>query len=109
MTARGSVVLVALPGDYGKPRPAVVVQSLAGSDLPSVVVCPLTTKIRPDLPAFRMTIEPSADNGLQELSQVMAEKPVAVPRERLRATIGAISSQQMLAVTSALALLLEVI
>ena len=44
-----------------------------------------------------------------ELSQVMAEKPVAVPRERLRATIGAISSQQMMAVTSALALLLEVI
>lgn len=109
MTDRGLLVLVALPGDYGKPRPAVVVQSLAGNDLPSVVVCPLTTTVRPDLPAFRLTIEPSTDNGLRELSQVIIEKPVAIPRERLRATIGKLSDQQMLAVTSSLALLLEIV
>jgi mRNA interferase MazF len=109
MSSRGSLVLVALPGDYGKPRPAVVIQSSAGSDLPSIVVCPLTTTIRPDLPAFRLTIEPSPDNGLQEPSQVMIDKPVTVPRERLRAIIGHLSEQHMASVTSALALLLDIV
>ena len=30
--SRGDVVIVAAPGDYGKPRPAVIVQSDALSD-----------------------------------------------------------------------------
>ncbi|MGH6904039.1 MAG: type II toxin-antitoxin system PemK/MazF family toxin [Geminicoccaceae bacterium] len=38
-------MLTALPGDYGKPRPAVVVQSdwLNQSDCSSIVVCPMTS------------------------------------------------------------------
>ncbi|MFO1074879.1 MAG: type II toxin-antitoxin system PemK/MazF family toxin [Geminicoccaceae bacterium] len=43
----GDIVLVALTGDYGKPRTALVVQadSLTGDDCGSVVVCPLTTHL----------------------------------------------------------------
>jgi len=36
-------VTVATAGDYGEPRPALVVQSDLFAAIPSVVVCPLTT------------------------------------------------------------------
>ncbi len=50
---RGDVVLVAVPGDYGKPRPAVVIQTdLANETHASFVVCPMTSYIQ-DAPLFR--------------------------------------------------------
>lgn len=108
MSERGSLVLVALPGDYGKPRPALVIQSNVATALPSVVVCPLTTTMRPELPAFRVSIAPSAENGLREPSQVMVDKPVALSRDKIRDTIGRLDAGQMAAVTSAIALLLDI-
>ena len=56
---RGDVVTVAAAGDYGKPRPAVIVQTDA---LPvehaSVVVCQMTSD-GDDAPDFRVVVEPS--------------------------------------------------
>ena len=80
-TSRGNVVIVAAAGDYGKPRPAVIVQSDA---LPeghaSVVICPMTSElVEAD---FRVTNEPEPDTGLRVRSQVMADKPVTIRRER---------------------------
>lgn len=40
--------------DYGKPRPALVLQSDLFSELPSVVVCPLTTTLCKDTPQLRI-------------------------------------------------------
>src|SRR4051794_2665866 len=71
---RGDVVTVAAAGDYGKPRPAVIVQSDAFPEgHASVVICQMTSEIV-DASAFRVTIEPSAENGLRIRSQVMADK-----------------------------------
>src|SRR5215467_664300 len=85
---RGDVVTVAAAGDYGKPRPAVIVQTDA---LPqthaSVVICQMTSEIL-DAPDFRITIDPTNRNGLQVRSQVMADKPVTVRRGRIRRLIG---------------------
>src|SRR3974377_1057825 len=85
---RGDVVTVAATGDYGKPRPAVIVQTDA---LPaahaSVVVCQMTSE-GSDAPDFRVTIDPSERNGLRVKAQVMADKPVTIPRERIRRQIG---------------------
>jgi mRNA interferase MazF len=62
---RGDVVAVAAAGDYGKPRPAVVVQTDAFPDThTSVVVCQLTSVVV-DAPDFRITIDPSDANGLR--------------------------------------------
>lgn len=62
---RGDVVTVAAPGDYGKPRPAVIVQSDAFPDAhASVIVCQMTSSVA-DAPDFRVTLEPSAANGLR--------------------------------------------
>jgi mRNA interferase MazF len=38
---RGELVAVALSGDYGKPRPALIVQAEHFAALPSVTVLPL--------------------------------------------------------------------
>jgi mRNA interferase MazF len=103
---RGSLILVALPGDYGKPRPALAVQS-SSLPLPSVVVCPLTTTIRPDIPAFRPTIEPSAANGLKITSQVMIDKPTTVPLDRVRGVIGLADEATLGIVTAGLAVLFD--
>ena len=100
---RGDVVTVAASGDYGKPRPAVVVQTdaLPGSHA-SVVVCQMTSG-RAYAPDFRVTIEPSPENGLRATSQVMADKPVAIRRERVGPRIGRLGSEDMARVNIALA------
>lgn len=100
---RGDVVVVAAAGDYDKPRPAVVVQTDA---LPpahaSVVICQMTSELV-DAPDFRVTIEPSAANGLRVLSQVMADKPVTVRRERIRQVLGRLEPTDLTGLNVALA------
>jgi len=73
--SRGDLVIVAVPGDYGKPRPAVIVQSNAfPQSHASVVICPMTSELAEA--DFRITIEPGPETGLRVRSQVMADKPV---------------------------------
>ena len=100
---RGDVVTVAAAGDYGKPRPAVIVQTDAfPASHASVVVCQLTSDLV-DAPDFRVTIEPTPENGLRRTSQVMADKPVTIRRERVGQTIGRLGSQDMARLGIALA------
>jgi len=100
---RGDVVTVAAAGDYGKPRPAVIVQTDA---LPekhgSVVVCQMTSDLS-DAPDFRVTIEPTETNGLRVQSQVMADKPVTIRRERIALAIGHLDSTDIVRLNIALA------
>jgi mRNA interferase MazF len=85
---RGDVVTVAAAGDYGKPRPAVIVQTDALPEThASVVICQMTSAIV-DAPDFRVTIDPTTRNGLRVRSQIMADKPVTVRRGRVGQLIG---------------------
>jgi mRNA interferase MazF len=85
---RGDVVVVAGACDYGKPRPAVIVQTDAFPRThASVVVCQMTSEIV-EAPDFRVTIDPTRANGLRVRSQVMADKPVTVRRARIGQAIG---------------------
>jgi mRNA interferase MazF len=70
---RGAVVVVTLQGDYGKPRPALVVQSDMFSTLPSVTILPITSDLR-DAPLYRIGIEASPETGLHKPSQIMVDK-----------------------------------
>jgi mRNA interferase MazF len=100
---RGDIVLVALAGDYGKPRPAVVVQTDLVNDIhASVVVCPITSHLQ-DAELFRLTIEPSSDNGLNKISQIMVDKIVAVRRDKIRDPIGKIDEKRMIRLERSLA------
>src|ERR1700684_1709881 len=100
---RGDVWTVAATGDYGKPRPAVIVQTDA---LPaahaSVVVCQMTSDCS-DAPDFRVTIDPSEANGLRVKSQVMADKPVTIRRERIGRRIGHLDDKDVARLNIALA------
>lgn len=88
---------VALPGDYGKPRPALVIQSDLFSDHPSVTVLPLTSELRA-APLFRLRVAPSEGNGLRAVSDVMVDKPMTVARERIGATFGRLDADAQKAV-----------
>jgi mRNA interferase MazF len=100
---RGDVVTVAATGDYGKPRPAVVVQTAAFPEKhASVVVCQMTSEVF-DAPDFRVTVDPSGANGLRVQSQIMADKPVTVRRERVGQTIGRLSADDVRRLNAALA------
>jgi mRNA interferase MazF len=94
---RGDVVIVAATGDYGKPRPAVIVQTDAFPEThASVVICQMTSEIV-DAPDFRVTIDPSEENGLRVRSQIMADKPVTVRRARIRELIGRLDNRDIIA------------
>jgi mRNA interferase MazF len=96
-------VTVAAAGDYGKPRPAVIVQTDAlPAEHASVVVCQMTSECS-DAPDFRVTVDPTARNGLRVVSQVMADKPVTIRRERIGRTIGRLDDRDVSRLNIALA------
>ncbi len=92
---RGDVVIVAAAGDSGKQRPAVIVQTDAFPEAHvSVVICQMTSEVV-DAQDFRVTIDPSEENGLRVQSQVMADKPVTVRRERVGQLIGRLNGEEI--------------
>ncbi len=100
---RGDVVVVAATGDYGKPRPAVIVQTDAFPETHiSVVVCQMTSEIA-DASDFRVTIDPSERNGLRTRSQIMADKPVTIRRTRIAQAIGRLEDDDIARLNVALA------
>jgi mRNA interferase MazF len=103
---RGDLVTVVLPGAYGKPRPAVVVQSDAFEKMESITFLPLTGEILPKQ-VFRVTVSPTAANGLQAQSQVMADKCSTLPLAKVGAVFGRLDDDDMNAVHRALALYLN--
>ena len=102
---RGDLVTVALQGDLGKPRPALIIQSDLFDTHPSVTILPVTSELRV-APLFRIAITPSELNGLSKPSQVMVDKPQSIAREKAGAVIGRLDDESMLAVNRALAVFL---
>ncbi|MBI2896794.1 MAG: type II toxin-antitoxin system PemK/MazF family toxin [Deltaproteobacteria bacterium] len=105
---RGDVVLVAARGSYsGKPRPAVVTQSDLFNDThASVTLCLVTSELEA-APLFRVTVEPTAENGLRRRSQVMVDKLLSAPRASIGGRIGEIDASTMSRVDEALRLWLQ--
>ena len=66
---KGDIVVISPTGDFGKPRPGVVVQAGEIDEINSVVVCLMTSVLKRSV--FRVTIKPSAETGLEKVSQVM--------------------------------------
>lgn len=100
---RGDVVTVAAAGDFGKPRPAIIVQTDAfPASHASVIVCQMTSELS-DAPDFRVTVDPSSTNGLRARSQVMADNPVTIRRQRLGRRIGHLDDRDIARLNVALA------
>jgi mRNA interferase MazF len=105
---RGDLVTIALQGDYGKPRPALVIQSDLFNAHPSVTILPVTGELR-ETPLFRIRLEPTPVNGLQKVSQAMVDKVQSVPRERVGPVFGHVGEEDMLAISRSLAVFLGVV
>jgi len=100
---RGDLVTVAMPGDFGKPRPALVIQSDLFEMTATVTVLLLSSALA-NAPLIRLTVRPTPENGLLKPSQVLVDKAVTVKRDRIGAAIGRLDDETMLAVTRSLAL-----
>jgi mRNA interferase MazF len=87
---RGDVVTVSLPGDAGKPRPAVIVQvDVLNDDLRSILLCPITSySTAPNF--FRVPVEPTPENGLRLPSEIMVEKLNSANRSKIGSVIGSL-------------------
>ena len=99
---RGDLVTVVVPGDYGKPRPALVIQSDLFGTLSSVTLCLVTSTLL-DALVFRITVDPSPGNGLQRVSQIEVDKIMTVRRDRVGRVIGRLDDATMLKVNRSLA------
>ena len=98
---------IALQGDFGKPRPALVVQADVFAEHPSVTVLPVTSALVA-APLLRITLQPSADNGLLKPSQVMVDKALTVKRDKLGPAFGHIEADTMVEVERCLAVFLGI-
>lgn len=106
MMHRGDIVTVAAPGDYGKPRPAVVIQSdLLNRDARSAIIALMTSHLR-DAPLLRLTIEPTDDNGLRMPSQIQVNRLISLPAERIGLLIGRLSDRETLELNRLLAVVI---
>lgn len=99
---------IALSGDYGKPRPALVIQSDAFDELPSVTVLLITSELH-NTPLLRITVQPDKRTGLQKVSQIMVDKSQTVPRHKVGKRLGSIDAATMRKVNVALAAFLGLI
>jgi len=100
--SRGDVVLAAAAGDYGKPRPWLVVQADKhnSADRPdSILVCPFTS--HQEALSYRVPVRlPYGD--VERVSWVMVDKLMAVKRERIRSVVGRVSRQELAGVEIAM-------
>ena len=100
---RGEIITVAVLGDYGKPQPAIVIQSDWLDDTDSVLVCLITTTRR-DAPLYRLDLSANRETGLREPSQIMVEKIIAVRREKCGVPIGQLDAATLVSLGRMLAL-----
>lgn len=102
---RGDLVPVAIPGDFGKPRPALVIQS-DQFDATTTVTVLLLSGTLVEAPLIRVDVEPSPENGLRKPSQVIVDKAMTVKRDKLGEPFGHLDEAAMIAVNRSLALFL---
>lgn len=99
---RGDLAVIAAPGDYGKSRPAVIVQSDELKHIDSVMVALISSR-QIEAPLFRLPIEAENGTGLRIPSDLMVEKVVAVPRRRIGPVIGRLRDEDVLVLNRMLA------
>jgi mRNA interferase MazF len=104
---RGDFVAIAMQGDFGKPRPALVIQADPFNEHATVTVLPVTSTLV-GAPLFRVMVQPSTENGLQKPSQVMVDKAMTVKRDKVGLAFGRIDADAMVQVERCLAVFLGI-
>jgi mRNA interferase MazF len=102
---RGDLVTIALPGDFGKPRPALIIQSDLFDQAPTITVLLISGTLQ-NAPLLRLTVEPDDENGLRKSSQIMVDKVMTMRRDKVGAPFGKLNADTMLSVNRLLAVFL---
>ena len=105
---RGDVVVAVFQGDYGKPRPAVVIQGDLFADSDSLLLCQFTSDgyhavIR------RISVLPTTQNGLKVKSQITADKIFAIRRDKIERVIGTLDDNTLNQLNVSLALVVGLV
>lgn len=104
---RGDLVTIAVQGDFGKPRPVLVIQADLFSEHTSTTVLPITSTLVA-APLLRATLRPNEQNGLRRPSQVMIDKAMTVKRDKIGAAFGRIDAEAMVEIERCLAVFLGI-
>lgn len=104
---RGDFVTIAMQGDFGKPRPALVIQADQFDEHATVTVL-LVTSTLVAAPLLRITVQPDAENGLQKPSQVMVDKAMTVKRDKVGPAFGRIDVDALVEVERCLVVFLGI-
>ncbi|PND33835.1 growth inhibitor PemK [Achromobacter pulmonis] len=104
---RGDFVTIAMQGDSGKPRPALVIQANHFGESATLTVLPVTTTLVA-APLLRIKIQPNTENGLEKPSQVMIDKIMTVKRDKVGPTFGRLDADALVEVERCLALFLGI-
>ena len=104
---RGDLVTVAMSGDFGKPRPALIIQSDSFQETGTVTVLLMTSTVI-EASLLRISVSPTPLNGLTLPSQVMVDKAMSVRRDKVGRLIGQLDEASMLQVTRSLAVFMGI-
>ncbi|HLG30057.1 MAG TPA: type II toxin-antitoxin system PemK/MazF family toxin [Candidatus Brocadiales bacterium] len=95
----GDIYLVEIPSSSGREqaglRPAIVVQAVDSKKLPTVLIVPLTSKLKAaDFP-FTFIVEPNQFNNLNIASVALVFQLRAIDKRRLKNKIGKIEQAKL--------------
>ncbi|MBI3154243.1 MAG: type II toxin-antitoxin system PemK/MazF family toxin [Burkholderiales bacterium] len=104
---RGDLVTIAMQGAFDKPRSALVIQANQFSEHSSTTILPISSTLVA-APLLRVSMQPSAENGLRRPSQVMVDKAMTVKRDKLGPAFGRIEADTLVQVERCLAVFLGI-
>ena len=90
-----------MTGDFGKPRPVVVIQTDRVGVTDSILICQISSDLQ-DLSSIRIDLPANAETGLERPSQIMVEKIFAVIKVKCRQHIGRIDDKAQARLNEAL-------
>ncbi len=102
---RGDIVIVTPPGEFGKPRPALIIQGDLALPSATVTYLMITSSLEHE-PSVRIPIEPTPQNGLLKSSEIMVDLIQTSTRSRFREVVGHIDSETLENVENALLIFL---
>lgn len=105
---RGDLVTIALQGDFGKARPALVIQSDLFNPTHATITILLVSSERVEAPLIRIDVAPTPENGLLKPCQIQVDKAMTVRKEKIGAVIGHLDDSTLLAVNRALAVFMGI-
>lgn len=104
---RGDIVIIALQGEHGKPRPAVVIQATRFADGRMIAIVPITSELI-QAPLYRVDLTVGPGTGLRKASQAMLNMIISAPAKRIDQKIGRVDDDAMLEMSRKLAVFLGI-